>query len=92
MDDTPEGGEITVAVHRLQTGQVGGTFVMRTEHLKVWLRELMQENDPGTRRWDKLVSVAKLAFQEGHILMALSWTTMVLITMGGGEYRGVGLV
>ena len=39
-DYTMEGGEITVAVRRVQMGRVGGLSAMRSEHLKVWLREV----------------------------------------------------
>ena len=57
---------------------------MRSENLKVWLREATKEKYLYTRRWDKLVSVTKLAFREVHILTALTWTTMMLIKKGRG--------
>ena len=45
-----------------------------------------------TEHWDKLVSVTKLAFRDGHILDELAWTTMVLIPKSGGYYILKGLV
>ena len=57
---------------------------MRSENLKVWLREATKEKYLYTRRWDKLVSVTKLEIREVNILTALTWTTMMLITKGRG--------
>ena len=34
---------------------------MRAENMKVWLRGATWENETGTRWWEKLVSVMKLA-------------------------------
>ena len=48
-----------------------------------------QEKTPDTEHWDKLVSVTELVFRDVHILEALEWTTMVLITKSGGGYRGI---
>ena len=40
----------------------------------------------------EIESVKKLAFREGNIPLALSWTMMVLISKGRGYYRGIGIV
>ena len=40
--------------------------------LKVWLREANRERDPDTELWEKMVSVTRLAFREGHIPAALA--------------------
>ena len=65
---------------------------MNAEHLKAWLQEVKREKDPDNGMWYKVVSVIKVAFREGYIPEALMWTTMVLITKGKREYRGIGLV
>ena len=55
-DGPPEGEEIAVAVRVILTGRVGGSLVMRSEHLRVRIREAAHEEDPDPQRWDKLVS------------------------------------
>ena len=65
---------------------------MKAEHLNVWLQAETREKYPGTKAWDKVVSVIQVEFREGYITEALIWTTMVLIPKGKGEYRSIGLV
>ena len=91
-DVTPEGEDIEVAVQRLRTGQAVVPSGMTVEQLKAWLREATREKCPGREHWDKIVSIKRLAFREGHILEALIWETMVFISKSGGGYRGIGLV
>ena len=40
--------------------------------------------DPATQWWEILVSFTKLVFQERRLPVALTWTTMVILTKGGG--------
>ena len=65
---------------------------MKAEHLKVWLREETRGKDLEPRQWGKLMIVARLVFQEGRILTALTWTTMMIITKGVGKYILISLV
>ena len=81
-----------MSVWGICTGWSGGPLGIRADHFKVFLSEATQLKDPYTRRWYKLVSVTKLAFREGRIPTALTWTTMVLIIKGVGEYREIVLV
>ena len=81
-----------MAAWGLHTGKEVDASGARAEHMKVCLKGVTWEKDPYPRRWDKLVSVMKLAFREGRIPMSLTWTMMMIITKGGGEYRGIGLV
>ena len=39
-----------------------------------------------------MVSITKVAFRNGYIPEALTWTTMVLMPKCGGDYIGIGLV
>ena len=64
---------------------------MKAEHLKIWLRSATREKYPDTETWDKVISIIEVAFQEGYIPEALMWTTIVLITKGSGDYRGIGV-
>ena len=65
---------------------------MRSENVKVWIREATREKDPGKKRWEKLVIVTNMALQERCTLTALTWTRMVLIPKFRGEYIWIGLV
>ena len=65
---------------------------MKAEHLNIWLMDATREKYSDTEKCDKLASITKVAFQYGYILEALTWTTMVLIPKGGGEYIRIGLV
>ena len=65
---------------------------MIPDHLQGWLREATWERDSYTQHWETLVSLMKLAFQEGKLPVALTWTNMALISKMGGDYRGIGLV
>ena len=70
-------------------GRAGVPSDMKAEHLKAWIMEATRKKNPDTEHWDKLVSVTELVFRDVHILEALEWTTMVLITKSGGGYRGI---
>ena len=39
-----------------------------------------------------MVSIIQLAFQKVRLPVEMNWTTMILILMGWGDYRGIGLV
>ena len=92
LDGPLRGEDITVTVKGMHMGWEGGQPGTRAEYLKGWLREVTLEKDPGTQRWEKLLSLMKLAFCEGRLPVALTWTTMVLIPKGGGYYRGIGIL
>ena len=46
--------------------------------------EATREKDPDTEAWDKLVSITQVAFGDGYIPEAMTWTMVVLIPKGGG--------
>ena len=93
IPDKPLGGEdIALATRGIQTGRAGGPLRMWTENLKAWLQEATQEKDPFAQWWENLVSLAQISFKEGCLTDALTCTTMVLLTKGGGYFRGIVLV
>ena len=57
---------------------------MKAEHLKAWLQAATREKEPDTDTWENVVSVIQETFQEGYIMEALMWTTIVLILKVGG--------
>ena len=92
MDGHPEGDEIVFAVWKLWAGRTEGISGMKAEKLKTWIREATSEKEPDIEKWDKLVSIKKLAFQDRYIPEALTWMTRVLILKIVGGYIGIGLV
>ena len=42
--------------------------------------------------WDQVTSCVKLCFVERSILTQLSWSTVVLVPKGSGNYQGIGLL
>ena len=69
MPDEPPGGEkIAVTVRRIHMGRLVGTSGMRDEHLKACIHEATLEKYLVTRRWETLVSITKVVFQEVHLL------------------------
>ena len=91
-DGTPIKEETEAAVQSIHVGRAGRTSGMRAEHLKMWLIEATREKNLDKARWEGLVSMAQLNFQEGIISAELIWTTMILLPKGKGEYRGISLV
>ena len=57
-----------------------------------WLQDATQKKDPIARQCETLVSITKLAFQEGFLPETMIWTTMILLTKGDEVFRGFGLV
>ena len=53
---------------------------------------MTSEKYPDIEKWDKLVSIMQVAFRDGYIPEAMTWTEVVLIPKGAGGYRGIGLV
>ena len=62
-------------------------FYITTEY-----RAETREKYPDTETWYKVVSVTQVVFWEGYIPEALRGETMVMISKGGGDYIGIGLV
>ena len=91
-DGTPIKEETEAAVQSIHVGRAGRTSGMRAEHLKMWLIEATREKNMDKARWEGLVSMAKLNFQEGIMSAELTWTTMILLPKGKGEYRRIRLV
>ena len=46
----------------------------------------------GAENWARVVELVQTAFREGDLTEESTWQTVVLIPMGKGDYRGIGLV
>ena len=48
--------------------------------------------EEGEELWGKVVDLTQTDFRDGTLAEEATWQTMVLITKGKGEFRGIGLV
>ena len=106
VDDlVPTEDKIAEALKKLRRNRSGGPSGIRAEHLKWWLaaakREEMAEEkgeekteaeEGGGDLWGKVVEITQTAFREGELAEEATWQTVVLISTGKTEYRGIGLV
>ena len=83
-DEPPGREDIIVAMRGIPMGRELGTSGMRTELLQEGLRAQIGEKNPDTQRWEKLVSFKKLMFQEGHLLVDMTCTSIVILPKGVG--------
>ena len=66
-DGILEEAVVAQAVQGLKRGSAGGPSGMRTEDLKVWLREASRETNPVKHRWQLLVRLIQKNFEYGVV-------------------------
>ena len=54
--------------------------------------EKTEAEEEGGELWLKVVEITQTAFREGNLAEEATWQTVVLISKGKGEFRGIGLV
>ena len=91
-DVVPDVDEIAEAVRRLRNGKAPGPSKVRAEKLKEWLFEATRQENPELENWNRVVELVQLCFRERRVPTQLSWSTVVLLPKGGGDYRGIGLL
>ncbi len=73
---------------------------MRAKHVKEWLRGIKREEDragqggvPGHGdNWRLFLRLIQAAWMNSIVPRQLLWIIVVLISKGGGDYRGIGLL
>ena len=91
-DVVPEPDEIADAIRGLRNGKAPGPSKVRAEHLKEWVREAYRDVDPYQENWDRVVDLIQTCFRERQVPTQMSWSTVVLLPKGNGDYRGIGLL
>ena len=104
-DSVPTEDEIAEAVKKLRRNQSGGPLRIHAEHLKGWLvaakrgelaeekeEEKTEAEEEDVEPWGKVVEITKTAFWEENLAEEATWQTVVLITKGKRENRGIDLV
>ena len=70
---------------------------MRAEHVKAWLRGVLEEEDPegqgnfagNGENWRFFVELVQAVWTHGIIPRQMLWSIVVLIPKAGGDYRGI---
>jgi len=91
-DVVPEPDEIADAIRGLRNGKAPGPSQVRAEHLKEWVEEAERKVDPYQGNWDRVVDLIQTCFRERQVPTQMSWSTVVLLPKGNGDYRGIGLL
>ena len=91
-DVVPEPDEIADAIRGLRNGKSPGPSKVRAEHLKEWVKEAYRDVDPYQGNWDRVVDLIQTCFRERQVPTQMSWSTVVLLPKGNGDYRGIGLL
>ena len=87
-----EPDEITDAIRGLRNGKSPGPSKVRAEHLKEWVEEAYRDVDPYQGNWDRVVDLIQTCFRERQVPTQMSWSTVVLLPKGNGDYQGIGLL
>ena len=91
-DGIPEPSKIMEAVCRSMNGKAPGPSKVRVEHFKEWVEEVTRDENPYQGNWDRVVELVHSCFQERQVPTQMSWSTVVLLPKGNGDYWGIGLL
>ncbi len=97
LDGPPSDGELRNVVRGLQNERAGGASRLQAEHIKVWLSNVMreeeEESDVGLGdKWRIFVKLMQAIWEQGCMPEQMKWEIIVLLPKGGGNYRGIGLL
>ena len=77
-------------------------MLFKAEHVKQWLKDLeaveKAERDGSTgvqglgTQWKAFARLVKIIWETGNILRQMMWVIVVLLTKGGGNFRGIRLL
>ena len=80
----------------MKNGRAGGSGGVRAEHIKSWLRDMIEEEEKGTENagdlWRLFVRLIQIIWDKGEIPRQMLWMVVVLLPKGGGDFRGIGLL
>jgi hypothetical protein len=84
-------------VRELRTGQAAGVMGLQAKHIKVWLRDMVQEEKEQSiagwgYKWHIFVKLMQTIWECGCMPEQMTWEIIVLLPKGGGDYCGIGLL
>ena len=56
------------------------------------MSEAREKETPDVTNWQKMVDLVQTVVREVRLTEEATWQTVVLITKGGGDFQGIGLV
>jgi hypothetical protein len=96
-DGVPSDSEIREVVRELRNGWAPGATGLQAEHIKVWLRGVVQEEAETAPaghgdKWQIFLQLIQAIWEHGCIPDQMTWEIIVLLPKGGGNYRVIGLL
>ena len=65
---------------------------VRIEHFKEWLGEATRDKDQHSENWNRVVELLQSCLRKRCVPIQLTWSTVVLLLKGNGDYWDIGLL
>ncbi len=96
-NDIPSNLEIREVVRELRNGRATGAMGLQAEHIKVWLRDVVQEEKEQLivgrgDKWHIFVKLMQTIWERGCVPEQMTWEIILLLPKRGGNYHGIGLL
>jgi Reverse transcriptase (RNA-dependent DNA polymerase)/Endonuclease-reverse transcriptase len=92
-DTIPDEEEIKAAIRKMRYNKAPGISEITAEHLRTWMREAEDTEQPRTERWDKVVKVIQNAFTSQVQPSRFNISILVRIPKDApNEFRGIALL
>jgi hypothetical protein len=84
-------------VRELQNGRAAGATGLQAEHIKVWPREVVQEEAETAPaghgdKWQIFLQLIQAIWERGCVPDQMTWEIIVLLPKWGANYCGIGLL
>ena len=92
-DTIPDEEEIKAAIQKMRYNKAPGTSEITAEHLRAWMQEAEDREQPRTDRWDKVVKIIQNAFTREVQPSRFNISILVCIPKDApNEFRGIALL
>ncbi len=84
-------------MRELRNGGAAGAMGLQAEHIKVWLRDVVQEEKEQSfvgrgNKWRIFIKLMQTIWEHGCVPEQMTWEIIILLPKGGGHYCGIGLL
>ncbi len=85
--------EIREVVRELRNGWAAGVTGLQAEHIKVWLRDIVQEEKEQSivgrgYKWHIFVKLMQTIWERGWVPEQMTWEIIILLRKGGAIIVG----
>jgi hypothetical protein len=92
-NDIPSDLEIREVVRELRNGWAAGVTGLQAEHIKVWLRDIVQEEKEQSivgrgYKWHIFVKLMQTIWERGWVPEQMTWEIIILLRKGGAIIVG----